>query len=220
MWSSPLLLLVLVFTLNSHPVTRDTSPASAATATTMGEPSTTSTRHASNGPHHTTTPKGVRTPPSTSSATNPSTTLTTTTTTTTTPTPTTTPTTTPRATSRVTPVATATSTTLTKATTTKTATTLASPSSRDSTANSVAVNVGVASVGGRLTLTTPAALIPLRGPGQWTLDADHPVATTLLCGAHSDTVSLAVRIVGRQNCLLDINVTTGAPTAWTLRAAR
>jgi len=80
--------------------------------------------------------------------------------------------------------------------------------------------VDVALVGGHLTLATPAALIPLSGPGQWTLDADHPVATTLLCGAHSDAVSLSVRIVGRQKCLLDINVATGAPTAWTLRAAR
>ena len=70
-----------------------------------------------------------------------------------------------------------------------------------------------------LELTDPAAIVPLRGPGNWTLAVDHAVVASLLCGTRSDPVSLAVRITSNQRCLLDINIATGAPTTWILRAA-
>ncbi|MBW4030314.1 MAG: hypothetical protein HIU57_06510 [Acidobacteria bacterium] len=70
-----------------------------------------------------------------------------------------------------------------------------------------------------MTLTSPAAIVPLRGPGRWTLAVDHDVAATLLCGSHTSAVSRVVRIDGRQKCLLDINIATGAPTTWILSVA-
>ncbi|HEY5302837.1 MAG TPA: hypothetical protein VIJ86_02120 [Acidimicrobiales bacterium] len=69
---------------------------------------------------------------------------------------------------------------------------------------------------GDLSLDSPAAVVPLRGPGQWTLTTSRAVATTLLCGSHSSDVVNTVRVSTNQTCQLDITVTTGAPTAWTL----
>jgi hypothetical protein len=73
---------------------------------------------------------------------------------------------------------------------------------------------------GRLTLDSPEAVFPLRGPGQWLLVATHAVTTNLICGSHSSAVLRSVRVVSKETCQLAITVATGAPTSWTLRAGR
>jgi hypothetical protein len=99
-------------------------------------------------------------------------------------------------------------------------TTATVPSGRSfaSTTTSVVAS-GVAGrdeLNGALSLKSPATLVPLHGPHQWTLDATHRVASTLLCGSRSSVVDRIVRLTQNRTCQLDITVATGAPTAWTL----
>lgn len=205
MWSSPLLLLVLVFTLNSrpqHPV-----------ASTTSSPPTTHTLVTASSPASLTTPVTIA-----------STTTTTTTALRPTPGASGTSETTPRhpPESPVTTVGVsrrATTTSVGRAPVT-TSTLAATTRSVASTATSVIVTAhdAVANVAGRLTLTDPAALVPLHGPGRWVLRADHAVAASLLCGSRSVAISLTVDMTSNDRCLVDINIATAAPTTWNLRA--
>jgi len=84
----------------------------------------------------------------------------------------------------------------------------------------VNVPVGEASYNGRLSLATPDAIIPLHGPGRWALRATHAVSASLQCGSRATSPTVTVVIEGERSCSLEINVVTGAPTSWTLNAAR
>jgi hypothetical protein len=103
-------------------------------------------------------------------------------------------------------------------------TTTSAPPTRsfESTTTSVVANVPVAEsyFNGLLTLAAPDAIIPLQGPGQWALRVTHAVNTILQCGSRSAALTSTVLIGGSQNCSLDINIATGAPTTWILSAAR
>ena len=168
MWSSPLLLLVLVFTLNSRPLHPVTSTTTAKT-TTSRAPSVTSTTT-------TTTTTITSKPP-------------------------------------------ATTTTANLAVTTTTA---ARAHSSNSTTTSVAATALASGENraGALTLAFPEAVVPLHGPGQWSLNATHAIASELICGSHSLAVTTLAELGSNQSCQLAITVATGAPTTWTLRAVR
>ncbi|MDH2903996.1 MAG: hypothetical protein PXZ08_08620 [Actinomycetota bacterium] len=73
---------------------------------------------------------------------------------------------------------------------------------------------------GSLTLGSPEAVVPLHGPGQWSLATSHSVTSHLICGAHSVVVTDTVRVPTHQLCQLAITIATGAPTSWTLQTLR
>ena len=161
MWSSPLLLLVLVFTISSRPLRPVTTSTTLPTATTTTRPtaSTTTTDPA------TTTTGADR-----------------------------------------------------SATTSTLATTTTHASSGDSTTTSVVASERVD--GGELSLSQPNAVVPLRGPGEWTLASSQAVASTLICAGRVHGVAATFRLAVGQSCQLNIVVNTGAPTTWTLNAVR
>lgn len=158
MWSSPLLLLVLLFTLTatSKPSTR---------LVIVHEPSTVS---------------------STSPTTTPSTVVTSTTTSTT-PTTTTTP---------VRP------TTTTVITETHFAVATSSIVKSPARAPSVSVSSGV--VTGALSRAFAVAVVPLRGPGTWTLTSSAPITAQLLCPNVSGPVNALIVVNGAQSCQLKL----------------
>lgn len=184
MWSSPLLLLVLVFTLTSRPL----------------HPSTTTS----------TTPRPVVTLPHEATPTTITTVSPSTTTSTTLVVPTT------RGPARV-DTSPATRRTTNRVAVTKTAARSAPSSGVIATSVVANANARRVDLRGALSLNSPAALVPLSGPNQWTLVATHRVTSTLLCGSRSSAVDTTVRVSRNQTCQLDITVATGAPTAWTLR---
>ena len=172
MWSSPLLLLVLVFTITSrplHPSASTTSLAHTTTTATAGRPTTTTT--------------------------------TTTSTTSTTST-----------------------TTVTPATTTTTTTSIDQPTTTRAGASDVSTTTSVVASelvdGGRLDLAHPNEVVPLGGPGQWSLTSSEPVVSTLICAGHGKVVATTFRLAAGQTCQLNIVVDTGAPTQWALNAVR
>ena len=191
MWSSPLLLLVLVFTLNSRPLhatTTTTTTTTTATTTTL-RPLRTSTSTTAHTPTSTGLAIAPHTPATSSTAP--------------TPTSTSTITTTPTTSSPV--VAT---------------TSVPRAHSSVSTTTSVVASVSAENRTGVLTLDSPEAVFPLRGPGQWSVVADHAVTTELICGSQSRDVVGTVRVAATQTCQLAITIATGAPTSWILRAVR
>jgi hypothetical protein len=182
MWSSPLLLLVLVFTLNSRPL----HPATAAPTTSTTATPTTST---TSGPGPTTTSPATTTSTTTTEPATESTTSTT-------------PATTP-ATTTLNPPSGITTTTI---------------GDRGATSSGSIEANGASSVvdSGHLSLSAPAALVPLSGPGRWSVAASHPVTLTVLCGSRSGTVNGSWQLAADQKCQLDITIATGAPTSWSL----
>ena len=153
MWSSPLLLLVLVFTLTNSTKTPD--------ATTAHHPS----------PDQTSTSA----PPATTSTVAASTTTTTATTAT---------------------------------TTTSEASATPSYSATGSTATPVAPasgsNVSSGGLEGNLDHAFPVAVVPLQGPGTWTLVTSAAVRSLLNCATTSSSVTGRVVIAQSQSCQLEI----------------
>ncbi len=168
MWSSPLLLLVLVFTISSRPLRPVTTSTTLPTATTTTRPTASTT---------TTDPATTTTDP-----------------------------------------ATTTTGADRSATTSTLATTTTHASSGDSTTTSVVASERVD--GGELSLSQPNAVVPLRGPGEWTLASSQAVASTLICAGRVHGVAATFRLAVGQSCQLNIVVNTGAPTTWTLNAVR
>ena len=163
MWSSPILLLVLVFTLTAHPtsasrrVARTPTRAHRRATPLAGTPTTAST-----------------------------TTVVTTTSTTVPP---------PRLSSGATyaaPIA-----------------TTAKSFAPDASANA---SSGV--IAGHLTTTDNVAVVPLDGPGTWTLAASHPLVAQLQCPSASTPVNQQITIDAPLSCQLELIATTA--TAWTL----
>ena len=197
MWSSPLLLLVLVFTLNSRPLHVE--------PTTSSGPSTTTTSRATSSTTTTpsiTMPAGRFGPEPKKGA--KSTEVTTTTA----------------------AIVTSVSMTDPKSTTTTQPRVATRPSPRAnssaSTTTSVAASevLGALEASGQLTLAQPNAVLPLRGPGHWVLLSSHEVTRTLQCGSRSVALSERIVIATNQRCLLNVAVQKEAPTSWTLRTDR
>src|SRR5664280_769348 len=178
MWSSPLLLLVLLFTLTatSKPSTR---------LVIVHEPSTVS---------------------STSPTTMPSTVVSSTTTTA--------PTTT------TTPVRPTTPTTPTTATI-ETHSVVATSSIVKSPARAPSVSVSSGVVTGALSPAFAVAVVPLRGPGTWTLTSSAPITAQLLCPDVSGPVNALIVVNGAQRCQLKLTSTNieASPT-WQLTPQR
>ncbi len=178
MWSSPLLLLVLVFTMNSRPLhaARATGSTVSPTMTTGAATGTTSTPR---------TPRIAPRRPATRAA------------------------------------ATAPGRSTIPRTVPPHAETTSGPPAHSAavTATSVARSVIVATVlhSGQLTLGSPEAILPLHGPGRWSLVDDHAVSSSLVCATVSSPVSDVVTVSTSQTCQLAITIATGAPTTWTLR---
>ena len=73
---------------------------------------------------------------------------------------------------------------------------------------------------GSLDLNSPNDVVPLSGPGNWSVVATHPVALSLNCAGRLRTVSADWSLPHGQDCQLNIVVDTGATTAWTLSVTR
>ncbi|MGC8510510.1 MAG: hypothetical protein ACP5PB_06525 [Acidimicrobiales bacterium] len=168
MWSSPILLLVLVFTLTAHP-----TPASRRAPRNLAGATHDQASTPTSGPTTTTTSTAV------------------TTTSTTVPPPRPARATTSGA-SYAAPIA-----------------TTARSFAPDATANASS-----AVVAGQLTTADNVAVVPLDGPGTWTLDTSHPLVAQLQCPSTSTPVSQRVTIDGPRACQLELVATTA--TAWTL----
>jgi hypothetical protein len=158
MWSSPLLLLVLLFTLTatSKPSTR---------LVIVHEPSTVS----STSPTTTTTPAVVGSTTSTA------------------------PTTT-------TSVVRSTTTTMTN----ETHFAVATSSIVRSPAHAPSVSVSSGVVTGALSRAFAVAVVPLRGPGTWTLSSSAPIIAQLLCPNVSGPVNALIVVNGVQSCQLKL----------------
>jgi hypothetical protein len=157
MWSSPLLLLVLLFTLTatSNPSTR---------LVIVHEPSTVS-------------------------STSPTTTTTTVVGSTTSTAPTTT-----------TSVVRSTTTTMTN----ETHFAVATSSIARSPAHAPSVSVSSGVVTGALSRAFAVAVVPLRGPGTWTLSSSAPIIAQLLCPNVSGPVNALIVVNGVQSCQLKL----------------
>ncbi len=170
MWSSPILLLVLVFTLTAHPTHPSRRAPRAATGTTVAT-GTTRTRR----PNASTSGAPATTP--TTSTTIPS------------PRPPRAPTSGARYTAPIATIA-------------------------RSFAPSASANASNDAIAGHLTTTDNVAVVPLDGPGAWSLDANHPLVAQLQCPSTSTPVNQQVTIDGPHTCQLELVATT--TTAWTL----
>lgn len=192
LWSSPLLLLVLVFTLSaSSPSGPRAKEASLSNPTTSSVTSTT-TLARSSAPRSGTT---------------------TTTTTTTSSTTTTLPSTT-------TPVA-RTATSVSSDPSTSPTRGRSGAGSRSGTppsaAPSASASVAGGALDGRLTPADDLAVVPLAGPGTWSLVASAPVTATLQCGSVSAEVTSEFTIGADQHCQVSIiGATPGATLTWQL----
>ncbi len=167
MWSSPILLLVLVFTLTAHPTSASRRVA----------------RTPTQAHHRATTLAGTPTTAST-------TTVVTTTSTTVPP---------PRLSSGATSGA-----------------TYAAPiaTTAKSFAPDASANASSGVIAGHLTITDNVAVVPLDGPGTWTLAASHPLVAQLQCPSASTPVNQQITIDAPLSCQLELIATTA--TAWTL----
>ncbi len=190
MWSSPLLLLVLVFTLNSRPLHATTTslvPTTIAPTIARARRATTTTKTPSRTDPTTPTPTNTGHLP-VSTRTRPSL-----------------PVTSNYPTTTTTPSVVAT-------------TSVPHVPSSFATAPNAGSNVNSEDRAGSLTLNSPEVLFPLRGPGKWLLAADHPITSELICGTRSLAVGAIVHLSTPNNCQLAITIATGAPTSWNLRA--
>jgi hypothetical protein len=69
-------------------------------------------------------------------------------------------------------------------------------------------------VAGQLTTADNVAVVPLNGPGTWTLNTSRPLVAQLQCSSTSTAVSQQITIDGPRACQLELVATTA--TAWTL----
>ena len=175
MWSSPLLLLVLLFTLTatSKPSTR---------LVIVHEPSTVSSTNP------TTTQPAVVSSTTTSTA----------------------PTTT-------TSVVRSTTSTMTN----ETHFAVATGSIVRSPARAPSVSVSSGVVAGSLNSTFAVAVVPLRGPGTWTLTSSAPLTAQLLCPDVNGPVNALIVVNGAQNCQLKLtSANVEVASTWQLTPQR
>ncbi|HUY43199.1 MAG TPA: hypothetical protein VMU98_05485 [Acidimicrobiales bacterium] len=189
-WSSPMLLLILVFTLRTHPLT--------GTA-----PLTSSTQRLSTQRLSTTS---LATPVTSSSTTTLATPVTTSATSTlnptrphaTTTTPTT-PTSVPGASSAV-------------------ASSPSTASSGASFATAFAANANNGALSGTLRPGDEPVVLPLSGPATWTLVASAGLHATLVCATQSLPVTTQIHLAANVSCQLSLRATQ--PTSWQLTPQR
>ncbi len=166
MWSSPILLLVLVFTLTTHPTNTPHRPA-------RSTPVTTQHRERVAAPGAATTASSATTTTVTSPHPRP-------------------------------------------ARTSTTGATYAAPIA--STARSFAPDVSASAsrgvIVGRLTAASNVAVVPLAGPGTWSLATSVPLVAQLQCPSASSSVTRRITIHGPHDCQLELVATT--TTAWSL----
>lgn len=177
MYSSPLLLLVMVITLPSHPSThvaqRSANDARVVTTTTLESTTTTITQARS----------------------------------------TVTPTLKPRFPTE--PVARDATTSVPKRLSAVTTNLTVSPSDSGPSAN-----VASGEVEGLVSPASPVAVIPLVGPGVWTITTSSPSVNLLVCATTSRPVDGFVALLTEQNCQLQVtSATSGASLTWLLTPA-
>ncbi|MDE3065267.1 MAG: hypothetical protein KGJ36_06325 [Acidobacteriota bacterium] len=78
-------------------------------------------------------------------------------------------------------------------------------SSARSPAPAPRVSVASGALAGRLTPAFAVAVIPLRGPGTWTLSGSTTLRATLNCPSVSGPVVGTVQVTGSQDCQLTVS---------------
>ena len=81
-------------------------------------------------------------------------------------------------------------------------------------------NVASSEVEGLVSPLSPVAVIPLQGPGIWTITTSSPSVNEMVCASTTRRVESFVALLSAQSCQLQVtSVTSGASLSWLLTPA-